>query len=115
MTRGSGRTGEPPPPPDPLVSPALDSHCHLDLMEVDVAAAVEQARAVGITRMVTVGIDVATSQWQVEAATAHDGVYAAVAVHPNEVVNAAADAWDAIASLARHPKVVAVGETGLDR
>jgi TatD DNase family protein len=100
--------------PDPLTSVALDSHCHLDLMNVDVATAVDQAAAVGIERMVTVGVDLVTSQWQVDAAAAHDSVYAAVAIHPNEVVNADDDAWDGIAELAEHPKVVAVGETGLD-
>jgi TatD DNase family protein len=113
--RGSGRTGEPPPPPDPLASPALDSHCHLDLMDVAVATAVEQAHAAGIERIVTVGIDLPTSQWQVDTAAAHDDVFAAVAIHPNEVVNASEDAWDGIRALAAHPKVVAVGETGLDR
>jgi TatD DNase family protein len=97
-----------------LTSPAIDSHCHLDLMEVDVATAVEQARAVGITRMVTIGIDLPTSQWQVETAAAYDDVYAAVAIHPNEAGSAGDDAWDGIAALAAHPKVVAVGETGLD-
>jgi TatD DNase family protein len=96
------------------MSPALDSHCHLDLMDVDVATAVEQARAVGITRMVTVGIDVATSQWQVDTAAAYDDVYAAVAIHPNESVGADEQMWDGIAALAAHPRVVAVGETGLD-
>jgi TatD DNase family protein len=84
-------------------------------MDVDAATALEQARAVGITRIVTVGIDLPTSQWQVDTATAHDDVYAAVAIHPNEVVNAPDDAWDGVAALATHPKVVAVGETGLDR
>ena len=64
--------------------------------------------------MVTVGIDLPTSQWQVDTAVAHDSVYAAVAIHPNEVVNASEDAWDGIDDLAKHPKVVAVGETGLD-
>ena len=115
MSRGAGRTGDPPPPPDALASAALDSHCHLDLMDVDVDTAVQQARAVGITRIVTVGIDVATSQWQVDTADAYDDVFAAVAVHPNEVANADDDAWDAIARLTERPKVVAVGETGLDR
>jgi len=83
-------------------------------MDVDIATAVEQAVAVGIERMVTVGIDVPTSQWQVDTADAQDRVYAAVAVHPNEVANASDAAWDDIARLASHPKVVAVGETGLD-
>jgi TatD DNase family protein len=109
-----GRVGNPPPPPDPLAAPALDSHCHLDLMEVDVATAVAQAREVGIERVVSVGIDVPTSQWQVDTAEAHDDVYAAVAIHPNEAHAADESAWDAIARLAAHPKVVAVGETGLD-
>ena len=113
--RGSGRTGEPPPSPDPLAAPALDSHCHLDLMDVDVSTAVEQARVAGIERIVTVGIDLPTSRWQVDTADGHDDVYAAVAIHPNEVVHATDDAWDGIAALAAHPKVVAVGETGLDR
>jgi len=108
------RDGAPPALPEPLSAPALDSHCHLDLMDVDAATAVEQAAVVGIERMVTVGIDLPTSQWQVDTAEAHDNVYAAVAIHPNEVVNASDDAWDGIAALATHPKVVAVGETGLD-
>lgn len=112
--RKATREGEPPPLPEPLTSAALDSHCHLDLMDVDVATAVEQAAAVGISRMVTVGIDLPTSQWQVDTAAAHESVYAAVAIHPNEVVNATDDAWDGIAALAAQPKVVAVGETGLD-
>jgi TatD DNase family protein len=110
----AGRTGDPPPLPEPLSSPALDSHCHLDLMDVEVAQAVEQATAVGIARMVTVGIDLPTSQWQVETASSYDEVYAAVAIHPNEAVRADDAAWDGIARLAAHPKVVAVGETGLD-
>lgn len=110
----TGRTGDPPPLPQPLASPALDSHCHLDLMEVDVATAVEQAKSTGIARIVTVGIDLPTSQWQVDVATMHDDVYAAVAIHPNEVVNADEAAWDGIAALASDPNVVAVGETGLD-
>jgi TatD DNase family protein len=113
VTRAT-REGAPPPLPDALSAPAIDSHCHLDLMDVDVATAVEQAVAVGIDRMVTVGVDVTTSQWQVDTASAHDNVYAAVAIHPNEVANAADDAWDDIGRLASHPRVVAVGETGLD-
>jgi TatD DNase family protein len=103
-----------PPAPDPLSTPALDSHCHLDLMEESVADAVTAAQAVGVTRVVTVGVDVATSHWQVEVAEQHEAVFAAVAIHPNEAHSADADAWDAIARLANHPDVVAVGETGLD-
>jgi TatD DNase family protein len=110
----SGRIGEPPPAPEPLQVPALDSHCHLDLMEVPIEHAVAAANAVGIARMVTVGIDVATSRWQVDVAAQHEDVYAAVAIHPNEAHGADEAAWDAIAALACDPNVVAVGETGLD-
>jgi TatD DNase family protein len=95
--------GDPPPAPNALAVAALDSHCHLDLMQVDVATALEQGRAVGIERVVSVGIDVPSSQWQVDAASAHD-----------EAPRAGPAEWDAIAALATHPKVVAVGETGLD-
>jgi TatD DNase family protein len=117
--RGAGRgafarDGDPPPAPDPLPRPALDSHCHFDLMDVPVADAVAQARAVGIERMVTVGVDVETSRWQVETAEQYDEVYAAVAVHPNEAPSANEADWAEIEKLAAHPKVVAIGETGLD-
>jgi TatD DNase family protein len=114
VKRGAGRVGDPPPLPDRLPRPALDSHCHLDLMDVEVDVAVEQARAVGIDRLVTVGVDVATSEWQVTTAEQYDEIYAAVAVHPNEAPSAGEAEWAEIERLAAHPKVVAIGETGLD-
>jgi TatD DNase family protein len=104
------------PPPDPLAVGAVDSHCHLDLLEVPVDEALDAARAAGVPRVVTVGVDVASSRWSASTAAAHEGVVAAVAVHPNE----AAESTDleaelaAIEELARLPQVRAVGETGLD-
>jgi TatD DNase family protein len=92
----------------------LDSHCHLDLMEGSVEAALAAAQAVGIARVVSVGVDVPTSQWQVDVATRHEDVFAAVAIHPNEAHHADEAAWQGIAALAADPHVVAVGETGLD-
>ena len=83
-------------------------------MDVSVDAAVAAAKAVGIDRVVTIGIDVPSSQWQVEAARAHDDVFATVAIHPNEAHTADEESWSAIAALARDPRVVGVGETGLD-
>jgi TatD DNase family protein len=103
-----------PPPPEPLTVPAFDSHCHLDLMESSIEETLAAARAVGITRIVTVGIDVPSSEWCADAASAHDDVYATVAIHPNEAHNADEDTWDAIARFAAQPSVRAVGETGLD-
>ncbi|OAA25109.1 TatD DNase family protein [Frankia sp. EI5c] len=115
VARNSGRVGDPPPPPDPLAVPAVDAHCHLDLMDTPVAEAVAAARAVGITRMVTVGVDLETSRWQAEIAAAHPEVWAAVAIHPNEAASGVDEAtFEAIAKLARADGVVAVGETGLD-
>lgn len=112
--RGADRQGEPLPAPEPLRSSAIDSHCHLDIMGLPIDQVMRDAQAVGIQRVVTIGIDAETSRWQVEAATTHDDVFAAVAIHPNEVVNAAPGDWNVIETLAAHPTVVAVGETGLD-
>jgi TatD DNase family protein len=112
--RSAKRAGDPPPAPAPLATPALDSHCHLDLMGTAVDEVMAAARAVGIERVVQIGIDVPSSTWSAELAASRDDVWAAVAVHPNEA-HAAGDAeWDAIARLAGQPRVVAVGETGLD-
>jgi len=72
------------------------------------------ARSVGIARVVTVGTDLGSSRWSAERAAEHDGLYAAVAIHPNEVAAAPDGAVAEIEALARRPRVVAVGETGLD-
>jgi len=111
------REGDPPPAPDPLPAPALDSHCHLDHMGVPVADTVARAAAVGITRIVQVGTDVESSHWSAAVAAEYDAVLAAVAVHPNEAARGGAgpDALAEIDRLARQPRVRAVGETGLDR
>jgi TatD DNase family protein len=109
-----------PPPPEPLPADALDAHCHLDLLDQPVGEVLAAARAARITRVVTVGVDVPTSQWSARCAAETKGVYAAVAVHPNETAKVAStpaqrDAVLAeIAALAALPQVRAVGETGLD-
>jgi TatD DNase family protein len=109
-----GRKGDPPPAPQRLTTPAIDSHCHLDLMDVSVDDALTAAKAVGIERVVQIGVDVETSRWGAEVAAARDDVWAAVAIHPNEAHVADEAAWQAIADLAAQPRVVALGETGLD-
>ncbi|HVW80777.1 MAG TPA: TatD family hydrolase [Mycobacteriales bacterium] len=112
--REPGRKGDPPPRPPRLAAPAIDSHCHLDLMKTDVAEIMAAAREVGIERVVQIGIDVPSSRWSVELADSRDDVWAAVAVHPNEAHAATEAEWDEIARLAQHQRVVAIGETGLD-
>ena len=113
-------TPSPVPAPEPLPAPALDSHCHLDLIGAPTADVLAAARAAGIERVITVGVDLASSRWSAECAAGHEDVYAAVAIHPNETAAAAGSAAgrDAvlaeIAALAALPRVRAVGETGLD-
>jgi TatD DNase family protein len=107
---------EAPPPPEPLRVPVLDSHTHLDLQEADVPAALAAAAAVGVTRVVQVGIDVPSSRWAAQVAAEHDAVLATAALHPNEAprladLDAALAAIDELAAL---PQVRGVGETGLD-
>jgi TatD DNase family protein len=115
VARNSDRAGEPPPPPDPLPVAVVDSHCHLDLMDTEVDAAIAAAVAVGVTRAVTVGVDLPTSRWQADVADAHPELYAAVAIHPNEAAHGVSEeTFAAVAELARRDKVRAVGETGLD-
>jgi TatD DNase family protein len=99
--------------PEPLPAPGgLDSHTHLDMLERPVASVLEEAAAAGINRMVTVGCDLPSSRWSVEAAVGP--VYAAVAIHPNEVAGLDRSVLSEISSLAASPRVVAIGETGLD-
>jgi TatD DNase family protein len=108
------RADRPAPAPEPLPVDVVDSHCHLDLMDGDVAVTVAAAQAVSVRRVVTIGVDVATSQWSAATAAEHRDVYAAVAVHPNESGPVGDDDYAEIARLAALPQVRAVGETGLD-
>ena len=107
-------------PPEPLPAPAFDSHCHLEMIERPVAEVMAAARAAGITRAVTIGTDLASSNWATQCAYGHPDVYAAVAVHPNETVAAASspeqrtEVLAQIAELALLERVRAIGETGLD-
>ena len=91
----------------------IDSHCHLEMLD-DAGGAVEQARAAGVETIVSIGIDVATSRLAIGLAERFEGVYATVALHPHD-----ADSFDdallgELEQLAAHPRVVAIGECGLD-
>jgi TatD DNase family protein len=130
MSRSAGaradRGGDKPPSPEPLPSPAVDSHTHLDIAvggkdrqptDAEVDDEIEAAAAVGIPRLVQVGVDVESSRWSAELAARHANVLATVALHPNEAGAGGAtdDALAEIDRLAALPRVRAVGETGLDR
>jgi TatD DNase family protein len=79
-----------------------------------VTGVMREARAVGVVAAITVGDTVASSRWCVAAARAHPDVYAAVAVHPTEIAGMTDDDYAELERLAADPKVVAIGETGLD-
>ena len=106
--------------PEPLPGTAFDSHCHLDMIDMAVADTLAQAAAAGVTRVITVGCDVASSRWAASCAASFPHAYAAVAIHPNETAVTARSSAEVaavqaeIVRLAALPQVVAVGETGLD-
>lgn len=112
------RRADPPPPPEPLPVPVLDSHTHLDLVGGDPTGQIAAAAAVGVDRLVQVGVDLPSSRWAVELAERHPAVLATVGIHPNEAPRLApADLDEAlrqVEALAAHPRVRGVGETGLD-
>jgi TatD DNase family protein len=119
-TRDGAAPPDYPPAPEPLPGDALDAHCHLDIIERPAGEVLAAARAARVSRVVTVGVDLPTSHWSARCAAGHEGVYAAVAIHPNETVQAASTAAQReavlaeVAELATLPQVRAVGETGLD-
>jgi len=113
----------PEPAAEPLAVPVFDAHTHLDAMaqragtaadEAFVGRAMADAAAVGVSAAITVGDSVASSRWCVAAAERSPGVFAAVAVHPTELDGLDDDGYAELERLAGSPRVVAVGETGLD-
>ena len=97
--------------------PLFDTHAHLDQEDFEATrdAVVARARAAGVETIIAVGTTVAASRKCVEVAAKYDGVYAAVGLQPNYVAECGPDDWAEIERLVDQPKVVAIGETGLDR
>ena len=124
------------PRPDPLPLPVVDNHTHLDIRRrdvadaiapdggeerttQDVAAALASAASVGVDRVVQVGCDLESARFTVDQVDRHPSMLGAVALHPNGIPALAEAgrlqaAWDEIEALAAHPRVRAIGETGLD-
>jgi TatD DNase family protein len=92
----------------------IDSHCHLDHCDAPVAEVVERARAAGLTRLATVGIDAASTDFAVETARSHDDVFAIVGRHPQSAEGFGEADVHAVERAAADPVVRAIGETGLD-
>lgn len=92
----------------------VDSHCHLNLIENGLTDVINRAIDSGISKMIVPGIDLPSSNKALEIAEKYDPVYAAVGVHPHESSKASSQDINQISQLAMHPKVVAIGEIGLD-
>ena len=113
---------KPAPLPEPLPISCGDSHAHLEIVtntepdRPEIARVIDEAASVGINRIVQVGYSAEQSDWCVRLAERFPNVVAAVALHPNEapVVNDLESDLARITELAKHPKVRAIGETGLD-
>ncbi len=111
------------PLPEPLPVATVDAHAHMEIItntsadSDEVGEIIAQAKSVNVDRIVQVGYSAEQSRWCVEAAEKWStSVLAAVALHPNEapIVEDLASDWAIIAALAEHPRVRAIGETGLD-
>ena len=94
----------------------IDTHAHLDdpVFAADLPQVIERANAAGITRIISIGTDWESSTRAVALTEQYPGVFAAVGWHPGQAEEAPEEVRDAVRTLARHPKVVAIGETGLD-
>lgn len=94
----------------------IDSHLHLDdpQFESEVAAVIGRAESAGIKAKVTAGVDLESSRAAVSLAERYVSVYAAVGFHPHDAVKMRAGDLRELRTLAKHPKVVAIGEIGLD-
>jgi TatD DNase family protein len=93
-----------------------DTHAHLDYpdFQADFAQLIERAQTAGIAKIISIGTNLESSVRAIKLAEMHACVYAVVGWHPNEAGQAPADLRPALRELAKHPKVVALGETGLD-
>jgi TatD DNase family protein len=95
----------------------LDTHCHLDepAFDADRDAVIERARQAGVVAMLTIGTTAESSEKALRLARSHHDVFAAVGIQPNYVAEEKPSDWEKIVSLASDERVVAIGETGLDR
>jgi TatD DNase family protein len=94
----------------------IDSHCHLDFeaFDLDRQQVIERASAAGVRGILDPAIDLETSQKILELTANYDMVYAALGVHPNSATTWTAGALETLRRMAGQPKVLAIGEIGLD-
>jgi TatD DNase family protein len=108
----------PAPPAPERLAPLIDAHTHLDACgatdAASVTAIVDRAAAVGVQAVVTIADDLESARWVTKATDWDARVYAAVALHPTRADALTEQAKTVIERLAEHPRVVAIGETGMD-
>ena len=94
----------------------FDSHAHLDdnKFNEDLTAVLQRAKEAGVTHILNPGADMASSEKAVAMAAGHEGLYAAVGIHPHDVKDMLPRHLEKLEALTREPKVVAIGEIGLD-
>ncbi len=92
----------------------IDTHAHLDGCDEPAAFLVERARAVGVSRIVTIGTGIASSRKAIAIASAEEGVVAALGIDPHQAGEPGAARIAELVELLEHPAAVAVGEIGLD-
>jgi TatD DNase family protein len=91
----------------------IDTHAHLDAFE-DAGAVLERAREDGVTRVISIGTSIRSARAVLALCEEEDGVFAALGLHPHEAGSVGERDLEELRELLPHPKVVAVGETGLD-
>lgn len=97
------------------VASIIDTHAHLNMdFDKDLDETVSRAADAGVTNIITVGTDLESSRKAVELSERYAGVYAAVGIHPHDVSAITMADMDSLGKIAMDPRVVAIGETGLD-
>lgn len=99
------------------MAPLIDTHAHLDAEQFasDLPAVFDRARAAGVETMIAIATTAPSSAICISLAESHADVFATVGIHPNNIMGASPTAWDEVLALVEHPRVVGIGETGLDR
>ena len=94
----------------------VDTHCHLDFntFDTDRESVLRRALDGGVNRILVPGVDLVSSQRAIRLAESEKAIFVAVGIHPNEARSWKKDSLELLRNLARHPKVVAIGEIGLD-
>ncbi len=98
------------------ITELIDTHCHLTFQDLaqDIDGVIERSRQAGTTAWITVGTDPEHNNKSIELTERFENMHAAIAIHPHDAKTVTADIMRELRELAKHPRVIAIGETGLD-